>query len=346
MKIGYRESLKIANQGGNILSALRYPAHRHTLFPKPPQLSLEELKKKRLTRLETFKLYTEKVLPKMEETIEIGLLRDVYNKISNEFLKNELLLAYKRRRINIAEIKKPYEPFRVVSDVTGKPPGEPVDVYADDILAMNEHLIGYFLNYSSSEMDKVFPGGPLGDYNETQFKITDKLSLMCTEEAFKLTNEMRKINYPRLTENDYTKIFADAENTRDYKSILNDEELYPRITHDFAITFLERLEPHRKDELINKLFIDCYVFDIFVNILVRELPNNTFRPYLLNTQKRAKVIDQILEQIKAGLKIEFANPTDPKEILKNLKLLKIILPDKKTKEGKQFVYNLNLVNFV
>src|SRR4051812_115065 len=134
MKIGYRESLKFVQQGNNVISGLRFPAPRTTLLPKPPQLSLEEMKKKRLTRLETFKLYTEKILPKMEESIEVGLLRDLYNKIPNDLLKNELLLAYKRRLINIAEIRKPYEPFKIVSDASGKAPVEDINVFVEDIL--------------------------------------------------------------------------------------------------------------------------------------------------------------------------------------------------------------------
>jgi len=342
MKIGYRESLRVLQQGNSILNNLKMPTPRHTLLPKLPPISIEELKKKRLTRIESFKMFTEKILTKMEETIEVGLLRQLYNKIPDELVKNELLLAYKRRRINIAELRQPYEPFRIVSDAIGRPPLENANVYADDILSITEFDIGKFATFSNKEMEKVFPRGTLGDYQENQHKYTRKFSLMCTEEGFKLTNELRKMNSPRLTEDDYKQIFAEAEKARDVKDILNDEELYPRIFHDIAITMAERLEPYRNDELFNRMFTDCYFFDALVNVLVKELIFPSMRSQLINTNKRAKVIDQIFAQLKEKLDPKFSNPQHVRETFRALKKFEISIPELKNEQGQPTKHDILL----
>lgn len=57
----------------------------------------------------------------MEETIEANLIRDVYNKMDHGLAKLELLSAYKRRKINIAEMKQAHEPFDLLKPKPKKP---------------------------------------------------------------------------------------------------------------------------------------------------------------------------------------------------------------------------------
>lgn len=102
----------------------------------------------------------------MEETIEISLLREVYNKIPDTIVRNELLSAYKRRRISIAEIHKPFEPEREVPDSLTSPIGDPMRIYFHNMFTVTEHDIGKFFKFTNQEMNKVFAYGPFGRFEE------------------------------------------------------------------------------------------------------------------------------------------------------------------------------------
>ena len=168
MKIAYREAGSAF--GGSVLNQLRLKALRHTLFPAIDVSGSTETLKKRLGRLESFKLYTEKILPKMEENIEISLLREVYNKIPEKIVRSELLSAYKRRRITIAELHKPFEPEKEIPDSLTSPIGDPVRIYMNNMFLATEHDIGKFVKFTNQEMNKIFPYGPFGRFEDNQFK--------------------------------------------------------------------------------------------------------------------------------------------------------------------------------
>lgn len=339
-------SLKFINLASqNVKKAdFRSLGHRTSFVARQIGLLESEKKNKRLSFVDRFKTYTEQVLPRMEESIELRLLRDRYNAIEDPLLKNELLLAYKRRQLNILETKKAREPFRPVSPVEIDFLYEPMDIYVKDIVDLHELDIGKIVEFPKEQLTKYFPLSPLGEYYKDQFSYSQRFCLQCTEDAFKLTNEMRKINYTRLTEKDYTKIFAEAQNSKDIRRILDDEELYPRIFHDIALTLQTKLEPYRKDELMSRLFTECYLFDALVNILVHELVSNTLRPHLINEEKRANVIEQILTQLKEKCDAQ-ANPQRVGETLKPIKNFKITLAAKEGEEKTSKPYLILLKKY-
>lgn len=60
-----------------------------------------QMKAKRFRIADAFKEFVWKTIPKIEERIEEDLLRDLYHKMDSEALRNELLQAYKRRRMDL-----------------------------------------------------------------------------------------------------------------------------------------------------------------------------------------------------------------------------------------------------
>lgn len=158
-----------------------------------------------------------------------------------------------------------------------------------------------------------------------------------SEESFRINDTMRKLNYKRLTENDYKAIFAEAESQRDAFELLNDEELYPRIFHDIAITFKERLELYRKDEFFDRIFTDCFFFDSLVNILVRETTSAKIRPHLVNISKRENIIDSMLKQVKEKLVPDHSSAQTIKANLNQIRYFnfKIMNSETKTEENYQ-----------
>jgi len=332
-------SLKLINLAQKAKSSVpttKLIGHRATYISRIIGMTEAQKKQKRLSNVDAFKTYTEKILPNLEEVVEVKLLRDRYNELDNPLLKNEFLLAYKRRQLTISEMRKAREPFRAPSQVEEYSNYEPEDVYLKDIFQVNDLNIGRVIEFPSDDLFKYFPLSPLGEYYSNFFKYTKRFYLQCTEEIFKLTNEMRKLNYSRLTENEYKVIFAEAETTKDFRSLLEDEELYPRIFHDFAITFNEKLKPYRKDEVISKLFTECYIFDVLVNALVRELVCNVMRPHLINQEKRGKIIEQILTQFKEKVDPK-ANVQRIEETLKPIKNFKLVLEGDEAGKEKNYV---------
>ena len=335
--------INLAQQAKTTLPTSKLIGHRATYLSRIIGMTEAQKKQKRLSNVDAFKTYTEKILPNIEEVVEIKLLRDRYNELENPLLKNEFLLAYKRRQLTISEMRKAREPFRAPPQVEEYSTYEPVDVYLRNIFEVNDLNIGRVVEFPSVELFKYFPLSPLGEYYPNFFRYTKRFCLQCTEESFKMTNEMRKLNYSRLTEEDYKAVFADAETTKDFRSLLNDEELYPRIFHDFAITFNEKLVHYRKDEIMNKMFTECYIFDFLVNALVRELVCNVMRPHLINQEKRGKIIEQILTQFREKVDPK-ANAQRPDETLRPFKNFKLTLESEE--KGKEKTYLLLLKKYI
>jgi hypothetical protein len=59
---------------------------------------------KRYSISDAFKKFAWKIVPKIEQYVELKLLNNLYNKLPSEDLKDELLRAYKRRKYYIQSI--------------------------------------------------------------------------------------------------------------------------------------------------------------------------------------------------------------------------------------------------
>jgi len=318
--------INLAQKANATASTFKAIGHRATYYSRIIGMTNAQKKQKRPSNIDSFKAYIEQILPDFEEVIEVRLLRERYNALDDPLLKKELLLAYKRRQLTISELRKAREPFRAPQELEVTPFYEPEDVYIRDLYSVTDQDIGRVVEYPKNDIYKYFPLSPLGDYYHNQFKLSKRFCLQCTEEAFKLTNEMRKLNADRLQEENYSRIFAEADTPQDARQVLNDEELYPRIFHDFALTFLDRLAPFRKDEIMNRMFTDCYLFDTLVNVLVRELINKDLRAHLINQEKRAKIIDQVLVQVREKLTAE-SNPQRIKETFNTIEAFNLVVEE-------------------
>lgn len=91
---------------------------------------------------DAFKEFVWKTIPKIEERIEEDLLSDLYHKMDSQILKDELIQAYKRRRLSL-EAKGFHE-------ILPKPAGAPegvilrpnIDVTYTDINMTSEEFVG------------------------------------------------------------------------------------------------------------------------------------------------------------------------------------------------------------
>ena len=108
MKINLIDSLKTLRkkQAEEILALnrVRTPVKRTTIFLQE-MFSNPVFRPQRLTPIESFKTFVEKIIPRMQETVESNFLKVHFQKIASDEIKNSILQAYERRRINL-EVNK------------------------------------------------------------------------------------------------------------------------------------------------------------------------------------------------------------------------------------------------
>eukprot|EP01017_Pseudomicrothorax_dubius_P033825 TRINITY_DN4568_c0_g1_i3.p1 TRINITY_DN4568_c0_g1~~TRINITY_DN4568_c0_g1_i3.p1 ORF type:complete len:684 (+),score=196.56 TRINITY_DN4568_c0_g1_i3:126-2177(+) len=298
-------------------------------------------REKRSTDLEMFQRFTKSVLPKLEELVEIRLLKKEHDRLSTSLEKQELLLAFKRRQVEIAKLPQELEPFIFTTDVHSFPPVTPDNIYSNDILKHTEQEISSYVVFPAEDLGIYFSKGGYGDYIKEEFSRTSRFGLMCTEEGLRIAAALEKI-VPEQTIN-YRERFRYAETKEDAKAVLNDEDLYPRIFHDFARTMNKSLDPYRNDELMVRLFTNANFFDCLVNMLVRQLVYERIRPFLADPASRQQICDQILVQVKDKVDPNFANPQIPNQLFEALQQFTINLPGVKNEE--EAVYEIPLKSY-
>lgn len=58
------------------------------------------------------------------------------------------------------------------------------------------------------------------------------------------------------------------------EKIIEDEDIYPCLFHDLAKAAIEELEAYRNNTLFERLFCLPSLFDLTVNVILRELGEN------------------------------------------------------------------------
>lgn len=58
------------------------------------------------------------------------------------------------------------------------------------------------------------------------------------------------------------------------EKIIDDEDIYPALFHDLAKAAIEELEHYRNNTLFERLFCLPSLFDLTINIILRELGEN------------------------------------------------------------------------
>ena len=90
---------------------------------------------------DAFRTYTWKTIPQMEEHLEENIIGGLVNKMQSEALKEELLLAYKRRRLKIESLNLEQDKQKQVTDYQPDTAKIFYDIYFDDINETSEWRI-------------------------------------------------------------------------------------------------------------------------------------------------------------------------------------------------------------
>lgn len=90
---------------------------------------------------DAFRTYTWKTIPQMEEHLEENIIGDLASKMESETLKEELLLAYKRRRLKIESLNLEQEKQKQITDYSPDTAKIFYDIYFDDVNSTSEWRI-------------------------------------------------------------------------------------------------------------------------------------------------------------------------------------------------------------
>lgn len=149
---------------------------------------------KKYQPVDSFKKYMTSILPKVEEAVEIELLKKNLLKIESPLIRKELVTSYLRRLFRLRfyeedEIKS----YKQLPDV--KP--EDVLTFIDPTILknINEHTyydVGSYIIFSNEDYKTVFKNKMYGIYNR-EFEYTNKFSIMIRKESIGIANVMRAI---------------------------------------------------------------------------------------------------------------------------------------------------------
>jgi len=198
---------------------------------------------------------------------------------------------------------------------------------------INEHGpedIGFYVKFTQEEMEKYFSKQCFGSYKTCEYIRSKTFGIMCTEENLTIVNYLKAImEFQKNPNPDFSK-FLQCKSLKEVSTLLKDEEIYPLIYHSFAINLIDSLKKYRKDELFQRLFHTSPIFDALVNIMVQELRNIEFLPYLLNEETRKGLFDQLLFFVEQNADHSNPNPLDITYFLKTLNMVTFKLPNEKT----------------
>lgn len=201
--------------------------------------------------------------------------------------------------------------------------------------------IGYYVKFSQEDFSKYFPKGFYGPYQETEYRYTKEFSLLCTEEALRIVNEMKRIT--QVSDGlDLTKYFTEKSTLREIEFALEDENNYPIIFQHFACSFIEALKPYRNDTFFQKLFHTSSIFDLVVHVMVAELRTPALIPFMNQKEHRNNIFAQIAKIIEQNADHCHPNPLDLKYFLKTVNKFVLELPNN---EGSHTVELKNYLNY-
>ena len=137
--------------------------------------------RKRYRIADAFREFVWKTVPRIEERVEETILRDLFSKMKSETLKDEVMQAYKRRRMNIES--KGFHEQKVKPNPDEPAPLERpnVDVSFHDINLTSEELIGMWCVIDPRNFSRIFPKGCFGTYYKDDVSQSKIFSMSCSE---------------------------------------------------------------------------------------------------------------------------------------------------------------------
>ncbi|EAR88042.2 ribosomal death-associated protein (macronuclear) [Tetrahymena thermophila SB210] len=344
MKIGFIETIKRVgkNLGATKEEKFRVLAKKTTIPNR--RLKDDSSTHKRMPPIEQFRTYTKQILPQMEQSIEISMLQKQFQEIKSEELKQDLIRAYTRRRIkDLANQFSKLDDYKKQEDSMRHHDLPELNVYS--FVPIGDHDfedVGKYTMFPATDIQKYFLNNQMfGEYFEVEFYRTRKFGVMISEEGAKIVNHLQHIQDNKETPLNYINLFKRYPTEKIKEKIIEDEDVYPCLFHDLAKAAIEELEAYRNNTLFERLFCLPSLFDLTINVVLRELGENpnALLPLFLKQQEQIdnpqftgkkvfnQLFEQIFKQINERAHPEFSNPQQYKQFLEDIQKFQISIKD-------------------
>lgn len=264
----------------------------------------------RVSALQQVKLFTDKILPKLEGFVEQRLIEDLKEQLT-PLEKEELQDAFNLRRYKALEIPK----ISGLHDRNAKEDTPPYQQEYHDLFIssdgkgiskLNNKDIGKYVHFPTNQQYKVFPTGFYGDYLKLEYKRTKSINIMVREEALNIQqflsfrrSEQERAPFLEVLKTKLVNSFLNpALEYNLFKLMSENFFYYSLIYQEVSSDILDYLhDPNSVNRYQLKAFLtSADIYDGLINQIVCQLKDRNYALLFLNSKGfRSSVITQILE---------------------------------------------------
>lgn len=224
---------------------------------------------KRFRISDAFRQFIWATVPKIEESIEEKLLRDLYHKIPDQLLREELLQAYTRRRYHIESKGFHEEKTRLPADDQEGIYRPNFDVTFPNILDSCEETVGEWVILNPSDYPKIFPNGSFGNYRVDDLERSKVFGLALMPESNTLISLMKNVAQYTKTPFKMAEFLASNQDEGEFQEAFAQLENYQGIYRLLSEEFRLQIDANRSHSLVYHRFADCFLADTLIHVLMK-----------------------------------------------------------------------------
>lgn len=215
------------------------------------------LQPRKVDYVQNFKTYIKQILPQMERSIEVDLLKRYFSIIQNPEVQESMIQAYIRRIVQIKALELSEEQSNLqVEEITGKQDYVTRNVYSPVPLHhLSEWQMGLVQSLTYDHFKKTFLHKSPGDFKNNHIVYSKNFSLLLTEEGVKMC--------------DYLSNVLPHPTALDHHDLLH-EDNFQKAFWFVKGMLADALKHKRNDKLAERLFATGFVSDSLLMMLVQE----------------------------------------------------------------------------
>jgi hypothetical protein len=221
---------------------------------------------KKYQPVDSFKKYMTSILPKIEETVEIELLKKNLLKLASPLVRKELVTSYLRRlyRLRFYEDEE-IKSYKQLPEV--KP--EDIITFLDPTIlkSINEHSyydVGSYIIFSNEDYATVFKNKAFGIY-QREHAVTDKFSIMIRNESIGIANVMKRIQEAQPIDWQHLYSLAGPERLE----FVNNETRYPVLFQEVSNYIYSKVKAFKNKETFMRIWGNSVICDTLTNSILQ-----------------------------------------------------------------------------
>lgn len=251
---------------------------------------------KRFRISDAFRQFIWGTIPKIEESIEEKLLRDLYHKIPDEILREELLQAYTRRRYHIESKGFHEEKTRLPADDQEGIFRPNFDVTFPHILDSCEETVGEWVILNPTDYSKIFPTGSFGTYRADDLERSKVFGLALMPESNSIITSLKNIAKFGSKPFDFVDFVIMYQDEVEFKESLAQLENYQGIFRLLSEELRIQIDKNRGHSLIYHRFSDSFLADTLIHVLMKYVEaSRDFRLAMAHSDTRKTFFAELMQ---------------------------------------------------